>query len=453
MKGTTTSALRCMVFAITGAIVGLFTMPPTPAAAQVQGNNAIYSSTGSIVPSSAFIDASQFIGTGTDHSGNVCGAIYGILSGHFPSSFSATIGAVVDARGISGSTALTCPSGTTPWSNGSTTVSAPSTILLPAGTISTLSTWILPANTHLIGEGDGIPSGSSTPGTTIQAGSGFSGSTVIQFGSAVGTGITVENLTLDGQGQSINGITNEFAQNASYVNHISLYRIHGTGLLIEDSANNSGPYSNITFNAGFTPPSTTVCAQIIGVTDGTHGIHGLICATETTSYPNAAVLLDSSNNSIEDVRVEGFSDGILVGEYGNAQSNVLANISGDTPNGTTSVNVIHIANVGNTVTDLSIVGVSNVGGFGTITIKDDPTSTSLPDASVGLYALGEQANGGHSRFTTSPNAATWVSGTTAPTSSCPASASGSLYSNSSGSGGNLWVCPATTGGGAWKNIR
>jgi hypothetical protein len=103
-------------------------------------------------------------------------------------------GAVIDARGIRGSTALTCPTGTTPWNNSTTTVSVPSTILLPAtgGTTPTpiviSSPWILPLNTHLIGEGDGIPiysSGTlvSTPGTTIQAKSGFSG-IMIQLGSS-----------------------------------------------------------------------------------------------------------------------------------------------------------------------------------------------------------------------------------------------------------------------------
>src|SRR6202030_2492546 len=86
------------------------------------------------------------------------------------------------------------------------------------------SLWILPSNTHLIGEGDGIPMYSSgtlisTPGTTIQAASGFSG-TMIQFGSSSPvcpssgcSGISVENLTLDGQGplgQTVNGIANSY---------------------------------------------------------------------------------------------------------------------------------------------------------------------------------------------------------------------------------------------------
>jgi hypothetical protein len=233
---------------------------------------------------------------------------------------------VIDARGISGTSNLKCTHGT-PWTEGSTTVTAPSTILLPAtgGATPTpiiISTpWILPSNTHLIGEGDGIPvysSGTltSTPGTTIQAASGFSG-TMIQFGSSSPvcpstgcSGISVENLTLDGQGplgQTVNGIANAYSQDGSYVDHVSLYQILGTGLAVSGIASNSGPYSNITFDTGGSSGLPgTVCASINGV-GGTHGIHGLSCNSETNDA-NAAVLLDSSNNSIEDVRIVGFYD-------------------------------------------------------------------------------------------------------------------------------------------------
>jgi hypothetical protein len=76
------------------------------------------------------------------------------------------------------------------------------------------NSWILPANTHLIGEGDNPSSAALTAGTTIQAcnsslnSCSFTNSAMIQFGSSSATGISVENVTLDGQGQSINGIVN-----------------------------------------------------------------------------------------------------------------------------------------------------------------------------------------------------------------------------------------------------
>jgi len=281
------------------------------------GQDAVYNSISGIVGSSSFIDASTFGGIHVD----ICAVLYGILSSAsttYPSS-----GAVIDARGLPGTTGtkMTCAAGTTPWNNGATFVNVPSTILLPAtgGTTPTpiiiSSPWILPSNTHLIGEGDGT-SGGSTSGTTIQARSGFSG-TMIQFGSSSPvcpttgcSGISVENLTLDGQGplgQTVNGIANAYSQDGSYVDHVSLYQILGTGLAVSGIASNSGPYSNLTFDTGGSSGLPgTVCASINGV-GGTHGIHGLSCNSETNDA-NGAVLLDSSNNSIEDVRIVGFYD-------------------------------------------------------------------------------------------------------------------------------------------------
>ncbi|MGA8732829.1 MAG: hypothetical protein WB558_02810 [Terriglobales bacterium] len=156
---------------------------------------------------------------------------------------------------------------------------------------------------------------------------------------------------------------------------------------------------------------------------------------------------------IKDVRIVGFYDGILVGANANAQSNVLVNILGDTIIGcsptcsATPINTVHIS-ANHTVTDLSIVGVSNEGGSGTSTIRDDVTSTSLfgtSDPSVALYVLGEKANNGYSRFTTSLNVPTWVTGTAVPAAST--CTQGSLYSctGTSNSCANtaLWGCPLT----------
>jgi hypothetical protein len=325
---------KLMVACASFAVIGPALVSPTRLHAQSsQGNDAVYNSTGTIVGSSAFIDASKFLGSG--QGSDLCDTINGILSNRFGVTYPTT-GAVIDARGIRGATNLTCTHGT-PWTEGSNTINAPSTILLPAtgGATPTpiiiSSPWILPANTHLIGEGDGVPSSSSTPGTTIQAASSFSGS-MIQFGqsltfcappgggASICTGISVENLTLDGQKQSINGITNQFSGDQSYVDHVSLYQIRGTGLLI--SASNSGPYSNITFDMGTAVPTNSTeradpeCQQ--------HPrIHGLTCISPTNDAP-AAVLLDASNNSIEDVRIVGFYDGIRVGENGVAQSNAAS---------------------------------------------------------------------------------------------------------------------------------
>jgi len=451
-----------LMFARFGLIViGLFAC--SIAMEAQTGDNAVYNSSGNCSGSSpcasspAFIDASVFAQSGS----NICKLLNGILSGTgFP-----TTGAVIDARGLpftTPATSMTCTTtNPSPWYGISGP--PPSTILLPATTsaapISIPSTWVLPPNTHLIGEGDTVSS-SGTIGTTIQAKSSFSGS-MIQFGSSsclpplggasACPGISVENLILDGQGQSITGISNQYSADQSYVDHVSLYQILGTGLSVSGSATNSGPYSNITFDTGNeSSASSTVCAQILNA-GGTRGIHGLNCISES-NVPLAAVLLDSSNNSIEDVRIVGFYDGIRIGANGNAQSNVLFNIIGDTTaSGVTPIIVVHIADVGHTVTDLSVMGANNAGGSsGTITIKDDLTGAQLTDTSVGIYALGNTGTGNYySRFTTSSSVASWVVGPSAPSGSC---AEGSLYScigNSSLNGSGctngtadfaLWAC-------------
>jgi len=460
------SATLCPGLTFLGSVVVLMAwlsaFPPS-AAGQGQGNNAVYYQSGSTgvccKGSSAFIDASTF----TSLTKTFCSTIYGILQ-------VATSADFIDARGLNSSnTQMTCAAGWTPWNNGSTFLNVPSTILLPAGTIVIPTTWVLPNNTTLIGVGDSISpttgTGLAAVGTIIQlctttnsCGRAFSGTDMIDFGSSVlcapmCNSVSVENLTLDGQGQTINGIVNSNSQTGSYVDHVSLYQILGTGLLAESNANNSGPYSNITFDTGGSSGlASTVCAQILGLS-GTRGIHGLSCNSETNDAL-AAVLLDSSNNSVEDVRIVGFYDGIRVGANANAQSNVLVNIIGDTNptgvEGNTPIIVVHITNSVNTVTDLSIMGANNAGGnSGTITIKDDLTGAQLVDTSVGVYALGKKSNNGYSRFTTSPNAATWGVGSSAPgTSSC---SPGSLYSNTSGNPKALYVCLVSTS--QWSGIR
>jgi hypothetical protein len=119
--------------------------------------------------------------------------------------------------------------------------------------------------------GDNLPaSTSAASSTTIQACKNtcsFTGSDMIDFGSSVlcapmCNSVSVENLTLDGQGQTINGIVNANSQAGTYVDHVSLYQILGTGLLVESNANNSGPYSNITFDTGgYSGAPSTVCAR------------------------------------------------------------------------------------------------------------------------------------------------------------------------------------------------
>jgi hypothetical protein len=171
--------------------------------------------------------------------------------------------------------------------------------------------------------------------------------------------------------------------------------------------------------------------------------------------PTAAVYLDASNNSIQDVTIDGFYDGVLVGLNNSAVSNVLTNIVGDTTRHLTTkpVNTVHIApGTGFTVQELSIMGISGVTG--NYTLYDELTMAHLTDPTVAIYALGKSANNGYARFTTSPSVPTWITGTSAPAGSC---IQGSMFSCTGGSGctstlGNtvLWGCPSGSG---WLPIK
>jgi len=235
------------VWMVAFALVAWVSICPIHAEAQT-GDNAVYNNTGTgtcCVQSTALVDASVFGGALK----NICGVLYGIFNtvGYPPA------GEVIDARGLPGSgTSMTCPTGTTPWNNGSAYLSTVnSTILLPAGTIEIKATWVLPSNTRLIGEGDGIPPSSGAfPGTRIQVVSGTTIPAMIQFGSSSSCsgGISVERLTLDGQAQAIDGIVNQYCPGPSSVDHVTLYQILGTGLLVSANANDSGPCANIRFD-------------------------------------------------------------------------------------------------------------------------------------------------------------------------------------------------------------
>ena len=450
MKRTSRFAFVLSLFAALTVTGG-----PSRLLAQTQGNNAIYSgSTPTITNSSAFIDAGAV--KGTSGNSDICAKINAALL-LIPAN---ATGAMIDARGV---TSLTCPSGDTPWKYPSTgtPITTPATILLPAGTITISTTWILPNGTRVIGEGMGpttLSTGSAV--TSIQTSSAI---TMIQLGgvspycpSGICTGVSIEDLMLNGEGSATTGIDNGNAQERSYARRVALYQIVGTGLRVAGSGQNSGPYSDLVFGTGtaFSGSSTTVCVAINGVT--TRGIHGLTCTNSGSSTPTsgAAVNLGGSGNTIEDVTIQGFFDGVKIGPNGVAQSNVLLNIIGGSP--AVSNAVVHVGTA-NTVTDLVVMGVTK--GSATYSIQDDVTASTtstvkLTDATVGLYAIGESAsvtNATHpfSRFTTSPNLPTWFQGSANAPSSC--SVIGSLYSNKSGLSGskNSWYVCTSTG---WVGI-
>jgi hypothetical protein len=187
------------------------------------GQNAVYNVSGTTVSSPAFIDASMFPALGRDF----CGVLAYILNpshGVMPS-----VGAVIDARGLPGTTGTSMTCSANPWAG--ITSPPPSTILLPAGTIVTSATWILPSNTHLIGEGEATLPGTTPDVSTIQASDTFSTpGPFIQFGSSSVcgpsqcSGISVEKLSLDGLGGSFYGIVNGYAGTDRLANRLNDHR-------------------------------------------------------------------------------------------------------------------------------------------------------------------------------------------------------------------------------------
>jgi hypothetical protein len=167
MKGTTRFTSGWAFFAILGVTACSLLISSLRASAQdtcagSQGQNGVYNATCNnqtpgVTGSSAFIDASMFV---TLPGTNICGVLNSVLTSK---SYPPT-GAVIDARGLANGTPPTSMMCTmSPWGSGSSYLNVPSTILLPATggatpnpiIIPNSSPWILPANTHLIGEGDG----------------------------------------------------------------------------------------------------------------------------------------------------------------------------------------------------------------------------------------------------------------------------------------------------------
>jgi hypothetical protein len=456
------------------------------------GNNAVYGNCASktsvaVQASTAYVDASGTVPTGTKP--DFCLTLYNIISGLTGS------GAVIDARGLNTSNStMSCTSKSTPWVQSSGFSTHPATILLPAAQITVSNTWIMPQFARIVGEGAGL--------TTLLAASGFAAEgdgdsviAMIEMGSQSTTlvfcgsttnpdciGVGIQDLTLNLNGSTATvpyGIYNATAQEQSFVDNVVFNNVGGasssaTALEVATAAldsgvgagaSNSGPYSNLICNIASTAGSAST--RCVDMRAHTRGIHGMTCNGNSTA--TTAIYLDSDSDSIEDVYINGFTNGIFVGSQGNAPSNVLFNIAG----GSNLTNLVHICGpytspgctAASTYTcpggsvnvcDLTIL---NVQAAANTTIQDDITDTTLSnstsDQTVGTYILGEQIGTTsttppqYSRFTTSPRVATWGTGHVAPTSTCVSN--GSLYSNAAATaaGKILYACVQ----GNWTNIK
>ena len=259
-----------------------------------KGNPVIYGTCAGPTNSTAYIDASVFVGSlgATD----ICTVVNNILKGSY-GSYAA--GTVVDARGI-----LPTPPSISDQclKNPFDTVGVPSTVLLPSTTITINAPWVLPSGTRLLGGGT-PPSGAGKTAShaTLQVATGFTASSMIQMCDIPPcTGITVEHLTLDAEDSgngphAVNGIYNWGAGAASYVDDVNLDNFELTGILVSSNApttgpstgipyaNQSGPYTNINYSAYYssTNPtaacSTSGCPACVTLMAQTLGVDSITC--------------------------------------------------------------------------------------------------------------------------------------------------------------------------------
>jgi hypothetical protein len=240
------------------------------------------------------------------------------------------------------------------------------------------------------------------------------------------------------------------------VSHVTIYRIVDYGLNVYTNndpstfnAANSGPYSNITFDTGTATTGSGTFGAYLNFS--TRGIQGMTCTTGSAPVSTATCIdVAYPGNSVEDVRIEGFSTGVAVA----ASDTVLMNIDGDT-NPKSTKPVVDVVTIGSGVTNVALMAVSNnctvtlcSTDTADLTIKDSATSANLQvstDPFVAMYVLGNKLGMGttvpHSRYTTSPTVANWSSGTNqSPTNGGACTGRGSLYSYLTS--GGLYVCSA-----------
>ena len=246
----------------------------------------------------------------------------------------------------------------------------------------------------------------------------------------------------------------------------------GVALVVDTyGSQNSGPYENLYITAGTGNPSTANQCAAIGGTGANggpgdlRGIHGLNCIGNGAGA--TGIDLNTSNTTVADVAVSGYTNGIVVGDLATlnwpVQSDVLMNIQSATGAGA-MVNLIVLSNASPTnTTDIDVLAATNI--VATNTINDQMTNTIVTGIEaplVAMYVLGQPINASnstaqYSRFTTIPSLPSWAAGATPIASGSSCTSPGSLYSNSTGTASgnnNLYACvPLSATSMAWKAVK
>jgi hypothetical protein len=320
------------------------------------------------------------------------------------------------------------------------------------------------------------------------------------------SGISIENLKIEqvSTTNAVNGIINDCAQEASYVNNINLFNLGFTGLLVGTGATDSGPYNNVNFTAvNFSGTQTcdgvsTPCPVCANIQAQTRGLHGMTCIGNYTvshntvsppSFPTAGIYVNWGFNSLEDIHVESFWDGIRVGDTSAtfagpvAVSNITVADDQNVAVGGPVINAIPICgsktssssevkcsvNTAQSINDVTLTQINDIqttgtSTSGTDTVEDDTTGTYIASDSTGatliqgLYALGESLGGGYSLFAFNPPNSlsavpSWGVGNKnlgSGTTSC--AVPGAVYSNTAATSSNqaMFICQGTTS--SWQPI-
>jgi hypothetical protein len=476
--------------------------------AQSTGNKAVWGSSG-LTTSTAWVDVSAFCGSGGSSNCGSAGVDFcTVLSNALAS---APSGAVLDARGVipnkTNSPNLIC--GSNPFSSlqGSSPNTAPFTVLLPGSTILLSVPWVLPANTRLVGEVGGTLLEDCPPNSG--ACTSFSGPFLIRMGSTSGnvcpsagcSGISIERVHLslyNGSGNSFGGIQNVNATQSSYVKDVAMSNLTLTGLSV--LANGSGPYTDLNFTTavsgcGTGGPPAAVCVDLEAQTQGLRDVTciGNSNTVSSNSGLHIGIIVNGSNNSLKDIHIESFNDGIAIGTPSSTPS-AIGNVSISNVTGTASgslnschvTNTVHICGPNTksacpgtgtqpTVSNVTVMQAVNIDApvGGLPTILDDVTGTviascgstcSQPVTSA-IYMLGgNEVGGGSVNFyplfastpadtsTSSTPVPTWGVGNVATPGQC--FVQGALYSNTTASAGakSVYVCTYVHAQLMWQPI-
>jgi hypothetical protein len=478
---------------------------PSQAHAQ-QGENAIYNSSSACCQAStAFLDATAFCATpGSCSSTDDLCAVTNEAIHLLP-----TTGGIVDARGVNPGSNNICGHSLYSYP---TSITTPSTVLLPPGTIYMEVPWIMPNGSRIVGTARKttiIPCSTSLSSACTSNFTADATDGMIEMGSSSlcstpCTNVAVEHVLLEGNniGPALTGIYNSYSGDGSYVNDVVLKWLEGNGILVTGtSATGSGPYSNLDYEAGgegsTNGPWSMNCGHVVGslpceqtstacvqLLTPTRGVHGITCTAN--GVPNAAIYIGSNGNTVEDVHVEGHVDSVRIGD--NALTTAItANAAGATilditsaSGGNTSGNVkrtIHICAPGSsscssnagTVGDVNVVQASiyTTAAPNTV-IQDDVSSTTLEGSAsspgIAHYELGQPLAGGHTMIAVGGDSVggsistlvpVWgvaeLGDATSPTTPCQ---SGAILSNTTGTSpgstkDTIWLCE----GGSWVGLR